>query len=102
MNCSIFRHEVPFFQPLTALEIFERAINGKDIATGKVYASPGYLTQGPKQSTYREGNPSIESEVLPANATYNITTGLPNVERRTELLNRRPGMLSHVGKKFKA
>jgi Serine carboxypeptidase len=99
-------HEVAFYQPLASLEIFERAINRKDIATGKINPGSEYLTEGTKESTYREGNSTIQFEVLPANATYNDTTGAPNPHTlgRTELVKRgvdSEGMLSHVGKRFK-
>ena len=71
-------HEVPFYQPVIALSIFERAIEGKDIATGKVVVTSGYKTLGPSESTYREGNATIQFAVLPADATYNTTTNAPN------------------------
>ncbi|CZS99758.1 related to carboxypeptidase [Rhynchosporium agropyri] len=71
-------HEVPFYQPLAALEIFDRAINGKDIATGVHSPADGYLTVGTKKSKYREGNSTIQYEIVPWDATYNTTTGLPN------------------------
>jgi len=94
-NFSIVRiyesgHEVPFYQPLASLEIFGRAINEKDIATGKINPGLEYLTKGTKESRYREGNSAIQFEVLPANSTYNDTTGAPNPELlgRTELVNR--------------
>ncbi|KAG0646697.1 Serine carboxypeptidase B [Hyphodiscus hymeniophilus] len=74
-------HEVPFYQPLAALEIFERAINGKDIATGKTKPGPKYLTEGTAESTYREGNSTIQFEVLPSNARYDTTTGEPGKRR---------------------
>ncbi|KAK6218190.1 holocytochrome c synthase [Pestalotiopsis sp. IQ-011] len=69
-------HEVPFYQPLAALELFERALARKDIATGEenVTTSGGFLTVGTATSDYREGNSTIVFEVLPSNATYN--TGL--------------------------
>lgn len=79
------RHEVPFYSPVAALEIFDRAINGKDIATGTVTPSSSYLTEGTKDSEYREGNSTIQFEVLPANATYNTTTNAPNVVKRANL-----------------
>jgi carboxypeptidase D len=93
-------HEVPFYQPLASLEIFERAINGKDIATGKINPGSEYLTEGTKESTYREGNSTIQFQVLPANATYNDTTGAPNPELVKRGVESK-GMLSHVGKRFK-
>ncbi|KAF7195659.1 Carboxypeptidase S1-like B [Pseudocercospora fuligena] len=72
-------HEVPFYQPLLALEMFERAISGKDIATGKESClHSDYKTVGTAESTYREGNATIQTKVLPADATYNTTTNAPN------------------------
>lgn len=71
-------HEVPFYQPLAALEIFERNIAGKDIATGKVPANPGYLTTGTQRSTFREGNSTVQMSVLNPDATYDPTTGAIN------------------------
>ena len=52
-------HEVPYYQPLTALAIFERAINGYDIATGQDEVNRDYVTVGPAKSTYREGNATV-------------------------------------------
>ncbi|KXT12327.1 hypothetical protein AC579_7636 [Pseudocercospora musae] len=72
-------HEVPFYQPLLALEMFERAISGKDIATGKESCiHSDYKTVGTAESTYREGNATIQAKVLPVNATNNMTTNMPN------------------------
>jgi len=71
-------HEVPFYQPLISLAIFERAIDGKDIATGKKTVRSGYKTVGPAESTYREGNSTIQFSVLPSNATYNTNINMPN------------------------
>lgn len=71
-------HEVPFYQPLLALTMFERVINGLDVATGKVTASSGYKTVGPLESTYREGNSTIQWTVVNPDATYNTTTDEPN------------------------
>lgn len=93
-------HEVPFYQPLASLEMFERAINGLDIATGKEMPGEGYLTVGTEKSEYREGNSTIQFEVLPANATYNYTTGAPNMEGQEVLKRRGMGLLSRE-KKFK-
>jgi hypothetical protein len=105
---QITSHEVPFYSPVAALEIFSRAINGKDIATGTLTPSKKYLTEGTQESTYREGNGTMQFEVLPANSTYNTTTNAPNVVKRAEVgrigkmdLKRRiPGMVSG-SKRFK-
>ncbi|RAL08463.1 alpha/beta-hydrolase [Aspergillus homomorphus CBS 101889] len=71
-------HEVPFYQPLLALELFERVIGGKDVATGKLDVASGYRTVGAPKSTYREGNGTVQWQVLDPLATYNTTTNAPN------------------------
>ncbi|TVY56338.1 Carboxypeptidase S1-like protein [Lachnellula cervina] len=99
-------HEVPFYQPLAALEIFERVIKGRDIETGTcgVGAGSGYVTNGTVESKYREGNGTIQWEVQSANATYNTTTGAPGGLGKRDVGKRGRGLqgaLSHAGKKFK-
>lgn len=73
-------HEVPFYQPLAALEMFERVVTRKDIATGKKHLKPhgGYRTHGTPTSEYREGNSTVVLEVLDSSATYNTTLNGPN------------------------
>ncbi|ESZ93510.1 serine carboxypeptidase [Sclerotinia borealis F-4128] len=73
-------HEVPFYQPLAALEIFSRVIGRLDIQTGTIAidANAGYVTKGTPKSTFREGNATLQFEVLPANSTYNTTLNGPN------------------------
>lgn len=107
-------HMVPFYQPLLALEIFTRAINGLDIATGTVKVAAEYLTKGTAKSEYREGNRTMQFEVLPKNATYNFKTGAPdpftggvmNVDmgrsKNQKVLNRRKAMgIGMKGRKVK-
>lgn len=73
-------HEVPFYQPLASLEMFERALARTDIATGTVALTAGgqYKTDGTPTSDYREGNATVVFEVLPSNSTYNTTLNGPN------------------------
>lgn len=71
-------HEVPFYQPLASLEIFERALKQVDIATGKEKLRSDYKTVGTPTSSYREGNKTIQMEVTPANATYNTMLNAPD------------------------
>ncbi|EME48029.1 hypothetical protein DOTSEDRAFT_60392 [Dothistroma septosporum NZE10] len=73
-------HEVPFYQPLVALEMFNRSIHGLDIASGEQKISRGceYKTVGTPKSEYREGNATVQFKVLPANAIYNTTLNGPN------------------------
>lgn len=70
-------HEVPFYQPLAALEFFSRAIRGRDIETGTTVVNEKYVTQGPLKSLYREGNGTVRFEVTPANLTYDVDTNGP-------------------------
>ncbi|KAJ5120601.1 Peptidase S10 serine carboxypeptidase [Penicillium bovifimosum] len=86
-------HEVPFYQPLASLEMFERILSRKDIATGKKHLRPhgGYRTVGAPTSDYREGNATIVFEVLDGDATYNTTLNGPNPSASTSL-RRRAGL----------
>jgi hypothetical protein len=74
-------HEVPFYQPLAALEMFERALGGLDIATGKSEVGAGYKTVGTPKSDYREGNRTMQWAVVPKTATYNVVTGEPDLRK---------------------
>ncbi|KAH8203128.1 hypothetical protein TruAng_002649 [Truncatella angustata] len=74
-------HEVPFYQPLASLELFERALARKDIATGTEDVTPAggkYKTVGTATSDYREGNSTIVGDVLPSNSTYNTALNGPD------------------------
>jgi carboxypeptidase C (cathepsin A) len=71
-------HEVPFYQPLASLEMLDRVLNSKDIATGVLNLTSAYKTLGTKSSTYREGAGTVQFDVLPMNSTYNTTTNMPN------------------------
>ncbi|KAM3504355.1 hypothetical protein MY11210_008387 [Beauveria gryllotalpidicola] len=72
-------HEVPFYQPLASLEYFERVIGGMDVATGKVDIASqcDYRSVGTPQSTYRQGNGTVQWKVTPKNVTYNVETHTP-------------------------
>lgn len=73
-------HEVPFYQPLASLEMFERALKQVDIATGKEEVHDEFKTEGTPTSTYREGNGTVQFEVTPKNATYNTALNAPDAE----------------------
>ena len=95
-------HEVPFYQPLASLELLERAIHGKDLATGTktVHAGSGYKTVGTAESTFREGNGTVQFEVLPLNSTYNTTTGAPNPPASEKLSERMQKKLRWKGRRI--
>jgi carboxypeptidase C (cathepsin A) len=45
-------HEVPYYQPIAALAIFNRTINMFDIATGTKKITPNYVTNGTAKATH--------------------------------------------------
>ena len=74
--------------------MFQRAIAKTDIASGTVRVGPRFVTRGPAQSTYREGNSTVQNSVLHPNALYNTQTNRPtNItaqsnKKRTSMTNR--------------
>ncbi|KJY01225.1 carboxypeptidase s1 like protein [Zymoseptoria brevis] len=93
-------HEVPYYQPLLALEMFNRAISQKDIATGESDLA-GYITVGTAKSTFRQGNATVSFEVLPSNTTYNFTTNAANPPPPSGNGKRDVGKKGEVRKVFK-
>jgi Serine carboxypeptidase len=45
-------HEVPYYQPLASLALFNRTINMFDIATGETKITADYATNGTAESTH--------------------------------------------------
>ena len=68
-------HEVPAYQPETALRIFERAVLGKDLATGQkdTNTDSGYHTEGPESiidvKNVDEGSPERQCYLWTAKDT---------------------------------
>lgn len=100
-DSEIFIQEVPFYQPEIALAIFERAIAGLDIATGIVNVTRSYRTVGPPTSDYREGNATVQFDIVNTNTTYNTTTNAPNPPFKRGLVPRMQGEQLHYGKPLK-
>lgn len=72
-------HEVPFYQPLLALDMVNRTIHGLDIATGETKINASYITTGgTSTSDFQNGGDTVQTEVVPTSATYNTTTNMPN------------------------
>ncbi|KAK0609170.1 Carboxypeptidase S1-like protein A [Lasiodiplodia hormozganensis] len=55
-------HLVPYHQPKASLELFRRAVNGLDIATGKTVVSGHFGTNGTAQATHTEAYPGPPGE----------------------------------------
>jgi carboxypeptidase C (cathepsin A) len=85
-------HEVPFYQPLIALEMFERVVKGLDIETGKVNITASYRTEGTATSEFREGNSTVQLAVVGQDddVVYDVETALPVYENGTSA-NTGPG-----------
>lgn len=47
-------HEVPFYQPIAALQLFNRTLNGWELPTGEKKLSPGSGSKGPASATHTE------------------------------------------------
>ena len=47
-------HEVPYYQPLASLALFNRTINMFDIATGELKITEDYATNGTAKATHTE------------------------------------------------
>ncbi|CEJ94632.1 hypothetical protein VHEMI10151 [[Torrubiella] hemipterigena] len=83
-------HEVPFYKPVLALEMFERVISGRDVATGKKHAGKCYRTHGTPQSTYREGNATVQFSIIPNTTTYDTSKNGPGAPWKPSASKRRP------------
>jgi carboxypeptidase D len=47
-------HEVPFYQPVASLQLFNRTLFGWDLATGRQKITMGYETNGTAKATHTE------------------------------------------------
>ncbi|KAF1817890.1 putative serine carboxypeptidase [Dissoconium aciculare CBS 342.82] len=73
-------HTTASYQPLAVLTIFRRAILGLDLATGTTVATSDYISPGPLQDTYREGNGTVQYKSWPHQSTYNYTSNMPTLD----------------------
>ncbi|KAL2824535.1 peptidase S10, serine carboxypeptidase [Aspergillus cavernicola] len=56
-------HEVPYYQPEAALQLFNRTLFGWDIAEGNVLIWPGYRTNGTPTATHTESFVPLATKV---------------------------------------
>lgn len=59
-------HEVPFYQPVAALQLFNRTLNGWDIARGEVQIGADYVTRGKPRATHTESSVALPSSTSSA------------------------------------
>lgn len=77
-------HVAAFYEPAGALAVFERAITGRDVATGLAPATAAGAMNGtavaggrPTAGLFREGASTIRMQVSPPGSVYNTRTHLP-------------------------
>lgn len=61
-------HEVPYYQPLASLALFDRAINMYDIATGERKITADYVTNGTAKATHTNSFVPLPSNTTSAAA----------------------------------
>lgn len=61
-------HEIPYYQPLASLALFNRTINMFDIATGETKITPDYATNGTARATHTESFVPLPSSTTSAAA----------------------------------
>ncbi len=59
-------HEVPYYQPIAALALFNRTINMFDIATGQKKITADYATNGEAKATHTEPFVALPSKTASA------------------------------------
>lgn len=63
-------HEVPYYQPIPALQIFNRTLFGWDIATGTTKIWADYRTDGSPKATHTE--PYVPLPTIPPNVSVGV------------------------------
>ncbi|KAJ9231214.1 hypothetical protein DTO169E5_8102 [Paecilomyces variotii] len=70
-------HEVPYYQPIAALQLFNRTVYGWDIAKGDTKIWPEYKTNGTAKATHTESY--VPLPTIAPNATVGVGAGqMPN------------------------
>ncbi|KAK5081947.1 hypothetical protein LTR05_007089, partial [Lithohypha guttulata] len=67
-------HEVPYYQPLASLQLFNRTINGFDTATGTKKVTTDLSTNGTARSTHTASAPPLPSTTSSASGGEAIGT----------------------------
>lgn len=63
-------HEVPYYQPVAALEMFRRVLENRTLADGSAYLTPSYITNGTVNATHTEPVPTL----TPVSSMVTVTT----------------------------
>ncbi|KAJ5313840.1 uncharacterized protein N7443_000724 [Penicillium atrosanguineum] len=54
-------HEVPYYQPIAALQLFNRTLNGWELPTGEKKLTPGFGSSGPASATHTQSSVALPS-----------------------------------------
>lgn len=57
---------MPYYQPVAALQLFNRTLNGWDIAQGKVKINGQFVTNGTATATHTESSVALPSATASA------------------------------------
>lgn len=68
-------HEVPYYQPIPALALFNRTINGFDSATGQKKVTADLSTNGTAQATHTNSFVPLPSSTAAASSASGSATG---------------------------
>ncbi|KAJ5658097.1 Peptidase S10 serine carboxypeptidase [Penicillium longicatenatum] len=52
-------HEVPFYQPIAALQLFNRTLNGWELPTGEKKLTPAFGSSGPASATHTQSSVAL-------------------------------------------
>lgn len=79
-------HEVPYYQPIAALALFNRTINGWDSATGQVKVTADLGTMGNATATHTESFVPLPSATGNDTASAGGLLGKPILRRGAEYM----------------
>ncbi|KAJ5677420.1 Peptidase S10 serine carboxypeptidase [Penicillium maclennaniae] len=54
-------HEVPYYQPIAALQLFNRTLNGWELPTGEKKLTPRFGSSGPASATHTQSSVALPS-----------------------------------------
>lgn len=81
-------HEVPYYQPIAALALFNRTINGYDSATGTEKVTGDLSTNGTAQATHTASAPPLPSSTTASAATGTATESATSVPKPIHPVNK--------------
>lgn len=76
-------HEVPFYQPLASLQLFNRTINGWDVAEGKVKITEDYGTEGEPHATHTESFVPLPSKTPGSSSSASVSASASAIASAT-------------------